>query len=271
MAQICVFNYISSSTFTVTATNNICIYASTIGAPDVVNNSPINVSTNRNYTVGGNSEILNVYAGVKITFNIATDNARVLIGTSAIYSPTDSFYTVINSVSEFWSSSAFAQSVKFWYLANGRIVSPIPTQQAYIVSTDSGPSNFYLTIPPTSEYSSVTLSQDGKSVTQNTNPANSQSLIWPISNGIQPNISVDINHATLGIRPAITSAPNVETYATVSINGVDTKYKLGAVIPDTDIPPNVSVDLSIQSTAPEITIDYNNTSAPVITNTPTGG
>lgn len=271
MAQICALNYMSLSTFTVTANESIAIYASTIGAPDVISDSPITVSANRSYTVDGNSKILNVNKGITITFNIATDNARVLIGTSSLYSPIDNFYTVLNSVSEFWSSSAFAQSAKFWYLNNGTVVTTTPAQRAYIVSTDSGPSNFYLTIPPTSEYSSVTLSQDGKSVTQNTNPANSQSLIWPISNGIQPNISVDINHATLGIRPAITSAPNVETYATVSINGVDTKYKLGAVIPDTDIPPNVSVDLSIQSTAPEITIDYNNTSAPVITNTPTGG
>lgn len=148
----------------------------------------------------------------------------------------------------------------------------LSSQQFTITYSDEIPvDQINFTIPPTSDYSSITLSQDGKSVTQNTNPVHSQSLIWPTSNGTSPSISIDINHATLGIRPAITSVPNVETYATVSINGVDTKYKLGTVIPDTDIPPNVFVDLSIQSTAPEITIDYNNTSAPVITNTPTGG
>lgn len=126
------------------------------------------------------------------------------------------------------------------------------------------------TVPPTTEIYNINLMSDFGGVNIEASATENTYGTWPMSYGTNITLTASGKLAHLLLTPKVSTKPNVSQNVDVTVDGITTTYPL-TQNPNIDLWAGKDVKVEVSSPAPTVTVDYTNTSTPVITDTPTGG
>lgn len=133
-----------------------------------------------------------------------------------------------------------------------------------------GPEQLNFTVPPTTEIYNINLMSSFGGVNIEPSATENTYGTWPMSYGSNITLTASGKLAHLLLTPKVATKPNVSQSVDVTVDGTTTTYPL-TQNPNIDLWAGKDVKVEVSSPAPTVTVDYTNTSTPVITDTPTGG
>lgn len=146
----------------------------------------------------------------------------------------------------------------------------IAVSRSFDTFPPTGPEQLNFTVPPTTEIYNINLSSAFGGVNIEPSATEDTYGTWPMSYGSNITLTASGKLAHLLLTPKVATKPNVSQSVDVTVNGTTTTYPL-TQNPNIDLWAGKDVKVEVSSPAPTVTVDYTNTSTPVITDTPTGG
>lgn len=130
--------------------------------------------------------------------------------------------------------------------------------------------NISFTFPATSALSELSLTTSNGNMNVNLSENEPTYGTWQMSWGNNPTAIFVPSESHILFKPKVNAKPNVSQSVDVMVGGQATTYNVNTN-PQVSLEAGKDMQVQISSPAPTVTVDYTNTTTPVITDTPTGG